>query len=152
MYCARQKNVGPAGPFNPAAWIDNFVNVCVKKTKHDRSEFMCMYMYASFCNCVLTYLAMMCIFVIYKCNKLGQQSTAGSGQAKPSYWWEAALRPIPWGEWKYSVCFEKRAKMASFAAVLPMLGYSSMYETECEIVSRNVYCMLITYPIFLSAV
>jgi hypothetical protein len=31
--------------------------------------------------------------------------------------------------------------MDSFAAVLPTLGYSSMYETECELMSRaDVEC------------
>jgi hypothetical protein len=43
--------------------------------------------------------------------------------SKPSHWWEAAKCPIPCGEWKDSVCFEKRARMDSFAAVLPTLGY-----------------------------
>ncbi len=68
--------------------------------------------------------------------ELGQRSAARSGQAKPekiakpSYRWESAKRPIPHGERKDSVCFEKRARMDSFAAVLPMSGYSSMYEAS----------------------
>ncbi len=79
-HCARQENAGPAGPFNPAPWNDNFVNVCVKKTKHDRNEFMCMYVL--FCNSVLTYLAVMCIFVIYKC--LSWDSNQQRDLGKPS--------------------------------------------------------------------
>jgi hypothetical protein len=78
---ARQKNVGPVGPFNPAAWNDNCVNVCVKKTKHDCSEFMCMY--ELFYYSVLTYLALMCIFVIYKC--LSSNSNQQRDLGKPSY-------------------------------------------------------------------
>ncbi len=68
-----------------------------KKTKHDCSECMCMYV-----SFVTVCLAVMCIFVIYK---LGQQSAVRSGDkpsqekiAKPTYQWEAAKRPIPWGE------------------------------------------------------
>ncbi len=56
--------------------------------------------------------------------------------AKPSYWWEAAKGPIPCGEWKDPVCLEKRSRTNSFAAVLPMLGYSNMYKTECELMSH----------------
>jgi hypothetical protein len=38
---------------------------------------------------------------------------------------------VPRGEWKGSVCFEKGARMDSFAVVLPKPGYSSMYEAMC---------------------
>ncbi len=76
-----------------------------------------------------------------------RQSAAWSGQAssreiaKPSYRWEDAKHPIPCGEWRDSVCFEKRARMDSFAAVLPLMGYSSMYETECELMNcADVEC------------
>jgi hypothetical protein len=59
-----------------------------------------------------------------------------SGQAKlensqPSYRWEAAKCPIPCGELKDYVCFEKGARMNSFTVLLPMPGYSSMYEAIC---------------------
>ncbi len=81
----------------------------------------------------------MCIFVIYKCLSWGgnqQRDLSKPSQekiAKLSHQWEAAMRPILCGEWKDSVCFEKRVRMDSFAAVLPIPGYSSMYEAECEL-------------------
>ncbi len=94
--------------------------------------------------------------------ELGQQSAARSEQAKlgkiakPSYQWEAAKRPIPCGERKDSVCFEKRARMDLFAAVLPTPGYSSMYEIEFGLMGRVMHnvitvkyiCMLVTNSFF----
>ncbi len=70
----------------------------------------------------------MCIFMIYKCWDGNQQEDLGKPSqekiAKPNYQWEAAKHTIPCGEWKDSVCFEKRAKMDLFAMVC-------MYEAEC---------------------
>ncbi len=72
------------------------------EAKHGCSEFINIYV--SFCNSVLTYLAIMCIFVIYKCLSWGgnqQQDLSKPSQekiAKPSFRWEAAKRPIPCGE------------------------------------------------------
>ncbi len=87
--CAWQKNVGPAGPFNPTAWNESCVNVCVK-TKRDCREFnVCI------CNSVFTYLAVMCIFVSYKCFSWDSNQQWDLGRpsqekiSKPSYWWEA---------------------------------------------------------------
>jgi hypothetical protein len=85
----------------------------------------------------------MCIFVICNCSGWdgNQQQDLGKPSqekiAKPSYRWEAAERPIPCGECKDSVCFKKRAKMDSIAAVLPMPGFSSMYKAECDSISRT---------------
>jgi hypothetical protein len=59
--------------------------------------------------------------------------------AKQSHWWEAVRRPIPHGEWKDLVCFEKGARMDSFAAVLPKHGYSSMYEAMCVKEQSRIY-------------
>jgi hypothetical protein len=75
----------------------------------------------------------MCIYVIYKCLSWGVDRQQDLGKpskktAKPSYRWEAVKRPIPRGELKDSVCFEKGTRMDSFAAVLPTPGYSIMYE------------------------
>jgi hypothetical protein len=40
---------------------------------------------------------------------------------------------------KESVCFEKGARMDSFAAVLPTPSYSSMYEAMC--VKEQILCL-----------
>ncbi len=71
--------------------------------------------------------------------ELGRRSAARSEQAKlekiakSSYQWEAVKRPVPRGEWKDSVCFEKGAMMDSFAAVMATSGYSSMYEASISL-------------------
>ncbi len=62
---------------------------------------------------------------------------------------------------KDSVCFERVARMSSFAAVLIMLGHSSMY-TNIELVKKQILCLMVndydnrmtacvSDPIFLSA-
>jgi hypothetical protein len=55
---------------------------------------------------------------------------------------------------KESACFEKGARMNSFAAVLPMPGFSSMYEAICEVfvlmdnAHKSRVCMCVTDLIF----
>jgi hypothetical protein len=53
--------------------------MCIENL-HDCREFMCMYV--SFCNSVLTYLAVMCIYVIYK--RLSWDSNKQRDLGKPS--------------------------------------------------------------------
>jgi hypothetical protein len=63
-----------------------------------------MYVYVLFCDSVLTYLAVMSIFVIYKCLSWGSNQQQDLGKpswekiVKPSHRWEAANRFIPCGE------------------------------------------------------
>jgi hypothetical protein len=98
--------------------IDNFNGQLAKK--------LCPALCICHCSTVpKIVLAVMRIYVIYKCFELGWWSAVRSGQAKPSQSWEAAKRPISRGEWKDFVCFEKWARMESFAAVLPMPSYAS---------------------------
>jgi hypothetical protein len=86
-------------------------------------------------HCILYSIVyiVMCIFAICKCLSWGgdQQQDLGKPSlkiAKPSHPWEVVGHPISRGEWKFSVCFERGAKMDSFAAVLITLSCSSMYE------------------------
>jgi hypothetical protein len=51
--------------------------------------------------------------------------------AKPSHQWEVVRHYVSLGEWEDSVCFERGARMDSFAAVLTTFGCSSMYEVIC---------------------
>jgi hypothetical protein len=100
--------------------------------------------------------------VIYKClswERYQQRDLGKSSQeiiAKASYQWEAAKLPVLRGEWKDSVCFEKRARMDSFAAVLSTPGYSSKYEAGCDSMIRgnewryNIrVCMFVTNSFFI---
>jgi hypothetical protein len=63
-----------------------------------------MYLYVLFCDSVLTYQAVMCIFVIFKCLSWGSNQRQNLGKpsqekiAKPSYRWEGGKRFIPCGE------------------------------------------------------
>ncbi len=83
----------------------------------------------------------MCICVIYKC--LSWDGDQQRDLGKPSHWWEAVRQFIPCGEWKEdSVWFEKRARMDSFAAVLPLPGYWSMCEVIC--VKEQIPCSQVT--------
>jgi hypothetical protein len=83
------------------------VNVCINvnydcyefKECKEKEKCVCMYRPVTVC---LHYLAVICIYMIYKCFELEQRSTARSGQAKlktakPSYRWEAVKRPVPRG-------------------------------------------------------
>jgi hypothetical protein len=54
-------------------------------------------------------------------------SQAKNRQAKLLVW-RFVRRPMSHGEGKDSVCFERGARMDSFAAMLTTLGRSSMYE------------------------
>jgi hypothetical protein len=87
-------------------------------------------------NCCAVFcvvLAVMCICVIYKFLSLGLRSATRSGQAKlkiakPSRWrGKQSKRPKSRGEQEDSVCFERGARMDSFAPVLTMPSHSSMY-------------------------
>jgi hypothetical protein len=77
-------------------------------------------------------LAVMCICVIYKYLSWGKNQQQDLGKpslniTKPSHQWEVVGHPISCGEWKGSVCFERGARMDSFAVVLTTLSCSSMY-------------------------
>ncbi len=68
--------------------------------------------------------------------ELRLQSVARSGQAKlkiakPSHRWLVVALPISNSECENSVCFERGARMESFAAVLTTLSCSSIYEGIC---------------------
>ncbi len=72
----------------------------VKNLKNVKSKKMCVYVTP--CNSMLTYLAVMCIYVIYKCSSWGsdqQQDLSKPRQktAKLSDRWEAVKHPIPCG-------------------------------------------------------
>jgi uncharacterized membrane protein YjdF len=114
------------------------------------------------CNAVpYLVLAMMRIYVFYKYLSWNgdQQQDLGKPNlkiAKPSHRWEVGGHPISLGEWEDSVCFEKGARMDSFAAVLTMLSCSSMYEVICVkkqtlwLMSNNhnIMSICVTDPIF----
>jgi hypothetical protein len=75
--CAQQKYLGPAGLFNSLVWIWR------------EQECWCIYLLC----CVMCFLAVMCICVIYRFLHLGLWSATRSGQtkleniqAKPSTW------------------------------------------------------------------
>ncbi len=119
--------------------IRNCVNVCVK-VNWDCNKFNVCVPYVPSCNSVLTHLAwcvslwFISVWVVAAISSKAWASQARKN-SQPSYRWDAAKRPIPHGGWKDSVCFEKRARMDSFAAVLPMPSYSSIYEAKCDLMS-----------------
>ncbi len=103
-------------------------------------------------TCLLSYstvsyigLAMMCIYVIYKCLSwdVDQQQDLGKPSFKivqPSHRGEVVGGPISCSEWKDSVCFERGARRNSFAAMLTLLGCSSMYKTLC--LKKQTLCLM----------
>ncbi len=140
--CAWQKNVGPAGLFNPTEWNNKFCE-CIVSSNCNCNELKECNEKENVCECIAcnSMLALfghdIYIYIYFISFWVGQRSAARSGQAKlkkakPSYRLEAAKRPVPRDGWDYSVCYERRARMNSFAAVLPTTGYSSMYRAECE--------------------
>jgi hypothetical protein len=75
------------------------------------------------------------LYVIYKCLSWDSDQQQDLGQAKPktakpSHQWEVVGRPISRGEWEDSVCFEKGARMDSFAVVLTTLSCLSIYRMK----------------------
>ncbi len=76
------------------------------------------------------------IYVIYKWLSWDSNQQQNLGQAKPkiakqSHQWEVVGHPFSHSEWEDSVCFEKGARMDSFAVVLTTLSCLSMYEVIC---------------------
>ncbi len=57
------------------------------------------------------------IYVIYKCLSWDSGQQQDLGHAEPRRQGEVVGRPISCGEWEDSVCFEKGARIDSFAAV-----------------------------------
>ncbi len=76
------------------------------------------------------------IYVIYTGKCLSERAIISKIWGKPSLKQPSQQRkivgcPNSHGEWEDSVCFEKGARMDSFAAVLTMLSCSSMYIVIC---------------------
>jgi hypothetical protein len=85
--------------------------------------------YAAICViltlCVV--LSVMCICVIYKCLKFATLICSKINASQAIGVGSSSRVPKSRGEWKDSVCFERGARMDSFAVVLTTPGYSSMY-------------------------
>jgi hypothetical protein len=94
------------------------------------------------CICPVTvcshYLAVMCIYAIYKCLSWGsdQQEDLGKPSRKQqSQAINGKLLSVLSHVVSETTQSALRVRMDSFAVVLPAPGYSSMYEAECELMS-----------------
>jgi hypothetical protein len=95
--------------------------------------------------CIVAVLcSVLCIYVIYKCLSLVLWSVARSVQAKlkiakQSYRRGKQLKHLKsCGKQEDSFCFERGARMDSFAAVLTTPSFSSMYTWTVWIVNKKI--------------